>query len=68
EGERLEDRVRCIREVAQEEQVCLADAYDVWEMARDAGCDWRDLLANYFNHPSVEGHTVYAITLMKLME
>lgn len=66
EGERTEDRVRAVREVAWEEGVCLADAYAVWEKARDAGCPWKELLANGINHPGVEGHTAYALTLMKL--
>lgn len=62
------ERVAAIREVAEEEKVCLADAYAVWEEAREAGCPWEELLANGINHPSVEGHTVYAMVLMKLLE
>lgn len=62
------DRVRKIRELAAEEQVCLADVYAVWEAARDAGCPWVELLANKTNHPAVEGHEVYADVLMKLFE
>ncbi len=62
------ERVQVIRETAWEEQVCLADVYAVWEAAREAGCPWKELLANGVNHPGTEGHEVYAITLMKLME
>lgn len=62
------ERVKAVRETAKEEQVCLADVYAVWEAARDAGCPWKELLANEVNHPGVEGHEVYAITLMKLFE
>ncbi len=62
------ERVQAIRELAEEEQVCLADTYAVWEAAREAGCPWKELLANGINHPGVEGHEVYAITLMKLFE
>ena len=65
---RLDERVEAIREVAAEKKVCLADTYAVWEKARDMGCPWQELLANRFNHPGVEGHEVYAITLMKLFE
>lgn len=61
-------RVQAIRELADEEKVCLADVYAVWEKARDAGCPWKELLANGVNHPGVEGHEVYALTLMKLFE
>ncbi len=62
------ERVQAIRELADEEKVCLADVYAVWESARDAGCPWRELLANGVNHPGVEGHEVYALALMKLFE
>lgn len=66
--ELLAKRVEAIRAVAQAEQVCLADTYAVWEEMREAGCPWEELLSNRTNHPSVEGHEVYAITLMKLFE
>ena len=61
---------RCarIREIAEEEQVCLADVRAVWDAAKEAGCPWEELLANRINHPSVEGHAVYAKVLMKLFE
>ena len=62
------ERVKVIREVANAEQVSLADVYAVWEAAREAGCPWEELLANGVNHPGIEGHEVYAIVLMKLME
>lgn len=67
-NEMLAQRVRAIRQVAAEETVCLADTYAVWEEARRAGCPWTELLANGMNHPGVEGHEVYAITLMKLLD
>ena len=61
---------RCekIREVAKEENVCLADVRAVWDAAKEKGCPWEELLANKVNHPSVEGHEVYARVLMKLFE
>lgn len=62
------ERVQAIREVAAEQQVCLADVYAVWEAAREAGCPWKELLSNGVNHPGVEGHEVYAMVLMKLFE
>ncbi|MDR0949019.1 MAG: GDSL-type esterase/lipase family protein [Lachnospiraceae bacterium] len=62
------ERVAAIREIATEEQVCLADVYAVWEMAREQGCPWKEILSNGFNHPGVEGHEVYATVLMKLFQ
>ncbi len=61
---------RCekIREIAAEELVCLADVRAVWDAAKEAGCPWEELLANRVNHPSVEGHEVYAKVLMKLFD
>ena len=63
-----EARAEVIRELAKEEQLCLADVRAVWDAAREAGCPWEELLANRINHPSVEGHLVYAKVLMKLFE
>ncbi len=62
------ERVKAIRELAAEENVCLADNYLVWEEAKKAGIPWSELLANGINHPSVEGHEVYAQVLMQLMD
>ena len=61
-------RAEAIRELAAEESVCLADVRAVWDAAREAGCPWEELLANRINHPSVEGHEVYAKVLMKLFD
>ncbi len=61
------ERVEAIRELASEEKVCLADNYLVWEEARKQGIPWVELLANGINHPSVEGHEVYAKVLMQLL-
>ena len=66
--EMLEQRVEAIREVAREQEVCLADTYAIWKEARNLGCPWEEMLANRRNHPSPEGHEVYALTLMKLFE
>ena len=68
QGEGTPDRVEAVRQVAWEEGVCLADTYAVWERARELGCPWEEVLCNGVNHPSAEGHLVYAITLMKLCQ
>lgn len=65
---RLPERVDCIRELAEEEQVCLADAYVVWEDFVKQGYPLTKMLANGINHPSKIGHEVYALVLMKLFE
>ena len=62
------ERCAAIREVANEEGVCLADVRAVWDEAAQRGCPWKELLANGVNHPSVEGHEVYAEVLMKLFD
>ncbi len=64
----LQDRVRVIRELAVQEEVCLADTYAVWEAYEAAGYPVKALLANGMNHPSKTGHEMYARVLMKLME
>ncbi|MBQ9611073.1 MAG: SGNH/GDSL hydrolase family protein, partial [Lachnospiraceae bacterium] len=62
------ERCEVIRRIAEEEQVCLADVRKVWDRAADLGCPWKELLANGVNHPSVEGHEVYADVLMQLLD
>ncbi|MCD8015317.1 MAG: GDSL-type esterase/lipase family protein [Lachnospiraceae bacterium] len=64
----LQDRVRVIRELAVQEEVCLADTYAVWEAYEAAGYPVKALLANGMNHPSKTGHEMYARVLMKLMQ
>lgn len=64
----LPQRVAAIRELADEEDVLLADTYAVWEEYARQGHPVEALLANGCNHPSITGHEVYAITLMKLMQ
>ena len=64
----LEERVRAIRKIAAEEETGIADHYAVWEEFRKQGYDWKDLLANGVNHPSITGHEGYAVTLMKVLE
>ncbi len=63
----LKERVEVIRSLADAEQVCLADAYKIWEAYAAAGYPVPEMLANGLNHPSVTGHTVYALALMQLM-
>lgn len=65
---RLDERVECIRELAKEEQVCLADAYIIWDTFVKQGHLLTKLLANGINHPSKTGHEVYVLVLMKLFE
>lgn len=65
----LKDRVQVIREVAEAEEVCLADAYRVWEEYEAAGYPVGALMSDKMGgHPSVTGHEMYAMLLMKLMD
>lgn len=64
----LKERVEVIRTLAEQEQICLADTYKVWEAYEAAGYPVQKLLANGLNHPSVTGHTLYALVLMQLMD
>ena len=64
-GDSLEERVKLIRQVAAEENACLADVYKVWEGFVKAGHPVAALLANGINHPTPAGHQVMAEVLMK---
>ncbi len=63
----LKERVEVIRSLAQEQSLCLADTYKVWECYQKAGYPLDALLASP-GHPSVTGHEMYARVLMQLME
>lgn len=67
-GEPLEERVQMIRRIAAEENVCLADAYAVWEGFTGLGHPVKGLLANGMNHPTPAGHQVFAEILMKFFD
>ena len=63
----LIERIESIRKIAQEEEVCLADTYKVWEAYAAEGYPIEALLANGGNHPSVTGHEMFARVLMRLV-
>lgn len=63
----LEGCVDSIRELASEEDVCLADAYALWQEYRALGYPVEPLLANGLNHPVPAGHEAYARILMRLI-
>lgn len=62
----LDERVEIIRQIAEEEQVCLADAYKVWKEFEKAGYPLKSLLSNGSVHPSVTGQKGSALVLMQL--
>ena len=64
----LDERVAVIRRMAEEKDVCLADAYKIWEIYAQKGYPVKELLANGMNHPSVTGHELYARVLMQLIQ
>ncbi|WP_018751944.1 SGNH/GDSL hydrolase family protein [Paenibacillus sanguinis] len=68
DGSTLPERVEIVRRVAAEEGTCLCDTYAVWTEFLAMGHDVTQMLANKINHPSIAGHEVYAIELMKLFE
>ena len=56
----------CVRRIARDEGLPLADGYASWEAARAAGVDTDGLLANMANHPNREGHRLLAEALSAL--
>jgi lysophospholipase L1-like esterase len=64
----LESRANIIREIGSEKNLCIADAYAIWEEMKAAGIDIGTLLSNRINHPVIVGHEIFAIELMKLFE
>lgn len=64
----LESRVEVIRETAARLDVCLADAYRVWEAYAEEGNPPEALLTGGGVHPATAGHELYARVLMKLFD
>lgn len=64
----LEERVRILKNIAAEYDLCVADVYSLWKQIQSEGYDFSILLANELNHPTCFAHTLYAMELMKLFE
>lgn len=64
----LQARVQEMRRVAAQEHITLVDVYRIWEEYVSRGYPLSAVLANGINHPSVTGHEVYAMALMKMMK
>lgn len=62
----LDQRVAVMLTVADNLGLCVADTYSVWQAIQKSGIDISDLLANKLNHPTITGHRIYALELMKL--
>jgi lysophospholipase L1-like esterase len=52
----LAQYARRIREIAQFQQVAVADVYREWEILASRGIDTTTMLSNGLNHPNEEGH------------
>jgi acyl-CoA thioesterase-1 len=64
----LDQRVEIMIKVAEDYGFAIADAYGVWKKIQQSGIDIQVLLANHLNHPTITGHRIYALELMKLFE
>jgi len=63
----LDERVGILLSVADEFGFCVADTYATWHTIAAGGIDISSLLANELNHPTVTGHQLYAMEIMKLL-
>lgn len=54
---------QCVRKIAQEEHILLADVTEQWQKELDAGKNPESLLHNNINHPNDYGHAIYAKAL-----
>jgi lysophospholipase L1-like esterase len=60
--------MECVRRMARDAGLPLADGYAQWEAARAAGVDTDALLANLANHPNREGHRLLAASLVAVFD
>ncbi len=64
----LSNRVKAMREIAEQEETCIVDIYTIWENYSAEGNDILPLLANGLNHPSEQVHAFHAEMLMRLFD
>ncbi|MFT8349602.1 SGNH/GDSL hydrolase family protein [Clostridium saccharoperbutylacetonicum] len=64
----LQERVEVVRKIGISENVSIADVYTIWEEVVNSGSKLEELLSNGINHPTIFGHEIMAIELMKLFE
>lgn len=60
--------VRAIRSVARSEETGLADVHAVYQGAIRKGAEPQDLLSNRVSHPTREGHTIFANSLIAFFQ
>ena len=56
----LNDYAQAMRDVAEEKQVCLVDAYQAWQDLPKRGYHYMVFLGNCLNHPVDLGHDLFA--------
>ena len=59
-GWHMDAYVAKIREIANQLDIPIADAYAEWQLLESQGVDTTALLANGLNHPNAEMHKVFA--------
>lgn len=62
----IANRVDLVKRIAIENHFSIADTYAVWESFASNGIELEKMLSNNINHPTILGHEVYALELMKL--
>ena len=58
----------CLMEIAQADEVAVADVYAEWERMAAQGVDTTQMLVNGLNHPDETGHMWAAQVIMRVIE
>jgi acyl-CoA thioesterase I len=64
----LDAYVAVMRQVSEDRQVALADAYVLWQTLATTGITTTALLANAVNHPHAYMHDLYVVPMMACLE
>ena len=62
----LDKRVDIMIDIAEKYNLCIADTFSIWKQIKKAGINIKKLLSNELNHPTILGHEIYVIELIKL--
>lgn len=64
----LAEYANCLKTIAEEQNVAVADVYAAWQELASQGTDTTQMLNNGLNHPDEKGHLLAARVIMNVLE
>ncbi|MDA3800407.1 MAG: hypothetical protein PF692_15190 [Kiritimatiellae bacterium] len=67
-AENWKEYVKAQHEIAEEQDVALADVYEEWMNQKHNGIYPFSMLHNSINHPGVKGHALFAEVILRCLD